>query len=290
MDAQTEHFRQQKKVSQELATRFKNNRVLCVPMNTTNSNYGWLSRKPRSHTLSRGRVGGINPGWALARKLENSILALIIFAPDATVWTRRLRRVGARSPLTNSLSRLKGADAGVYTDERAIVVDQFVSRLKGAGARVKGASTRRQWLATDLPLGQGKDQSFWTSDTSLSKARIALRSQLAANPQHETLVTHAVSAPTPSLPPKKRPIPKAASRTFIQAAKEQEVIAISSDSELEPEIAGKDEDVEEDPEEGPEEAPQDAGMKEEEEDPEEDPEEENAAEEGVRKEDDFADY
>ncbi|MED6127126.1 hypothetical protein PIB30_085145 [Stylosanthes scabra] len=35
--------------------------VLCVPMNTTNPNYEWLSRKPRSHTLSRGRVGGINP-------------------------------------------------------------------------------------------------------------------------------------------------------------------------------------------------------------------------------------
>ncbi|MED6121845.1 hypothetical protein PIB30_033860 [Stylosanthes scabra] len=30
-------------------------------MNTTNPNYEWLSRKPRSHPLSRGRVGGINP-------------------------------------------------------------------------------------------------------------------------------------------------------------------------------------------------------------------------------------
>ncbi|MED6164992.1 hypothetical protein PIB30_095452 [Stylosanthes scabra] len=57
-------------------------------------------------------------------------------------------------------------------------------------------------------------------------------------------------------------------------------------------IAGKEENVEEDPEEGPEEVHQDAGTEEEEEeeDLEEDPEEDNAAEEGVRVEDDFADY
>ncbi|MED6125413.1 hypothetical protein PIB30_068316 [Stylosanthes scabra] len=30
-------------------------------MNTTNPKYGWLSRNPRNHTLSNGRVGGINP-------------------------------------------------------------------------------------------------------------------------------------------------------------------------------------------------------------------------------------
>ncbi|MED6126260.1 hypothetical protein PIB30_076634 [Stylosanthes scabra] len=30
-------------------------------MNTTNLNYGWLSRKPRSHTLPNGRVGRLAP-------------------------------------------------------------------------------------------------------------------------------------------------------------------------------------------------------------------------------------
>ncbi|MED6171571.1 hypothetical protein PIB30_041867 [Stylosanthes scabra] len=66
-------------------------------------------------------------------------------------------------------------------------------------------------------------------------------------------------------------------RTFFQAPKEQEVIIVSSDLEPEPMIGGKEED---------------AGMEEEEEeeDHEKDPEEENAAEEGVREEDDFANY
>ncbi|MED6195770.1 hypothetical protein PIB30_041081, partial [Stylosanthes scabra] len=159
------------------------------------------------------------------------------------------------------------------------------------------------------PSTKGKGKAFGPP-TRASPRLAALRSQSAASPQPETPVTPAVIAPTPSLPPKKRPIQKAAGegtskaaarsfrrrsqriaaigRTFIQAPKEQEVIAINSYSEPEPEIVEKDEDVEEDSEE----APQDAGIEEEEEeeDPDEDPEEENAAEEGVREEDDFADY
>ncbi|MED6187004.1 hypothetical protein PIB30_072245 [Stylosanthes scabra] len=67
MDAQSE-ISVNKKVSQELATRLKY-RVLCVPVNATNPNYGWLSRKPRSHTLSRGRVGGINSYPIIPRQL-----------------------------------------------------------------------------------------------------------------------------------------------------------------------------------------------------------------------------
>ncbi|MED6137468.1 hypothetical protein PIB30_065298 [Stylosanthes scabra] len=136
--------------------------------------------------------------------------------------------------------------------------------------------------------------------TRASPRIAALRSQSAANPQPETPVTPAVTTPTPTLPPKKRPIQKAAGRTFIQTPKEQEVIAISSDSE--PELAIKDtiheivemeEDEEEDPEEDSEEAPQDAEVEakvEAKEDPEEDPEEESAAEEVLREEDDFTDY
>ncbi|MED6188492.1 hypothetical protein PIB30_086480 [Stylosanthes scabra] len=166
---------------------------------------------------------------------------------------------------------------------------------------------------------KGKAKAY---PTRASPRLAALRSQSTAKPQPETPVTPAVTAPTPSLPPKKRPIQKAAGEgtskataqsfhkqsqgiaaighTFIQASKEQEVIAISSDSEPEPaikdtirEIVEMDEDEEEDPEEDPEEAPQDAEVEaevEEEEDPEGDPEEKSAAEEVLREEDDFADY
>ncbi|MED6209095.1 hypothetical protein PIB30_051358 [Stylosanthes scabra] len=117
--------------------------------------------------------------------------------------------------------------------------------------------------ARSFSLGQGKGQGLWTSPSL-----VALRSQLAANPQPETPVT-------PTITPK-----------------EQEVIALSSDSKLEHKITGKEEDVEEDSEEGPDEAHQDTGMEKEheKEDLEEDPEEENAAKEGVREVDDFADY
>ncbi|MED6126541.1 hypothetical protein PIB30_079498 [Stylosanthes scabra] len=45
--------------------------------------------------------------------------------------------------------------------------------------------------------------------TRASRRLAALRSQPAANPQPETLVTPTISAPTSSLPPKKRPIQKA---------------------------------------------------------------------------------
>ncbi|MED6225967.1 hypothetical protein PIB30_098698 [Stylosanthes scabra] len=78
---------------------------------------------------------------------------------------------------------------------------------------------------------------------------------------------------------------------FFQASEEQEVIAVSSDSESEPEMVKEVEEVEEDLEEDPVEALQGAEIEEEdEEDPEEDPMEENATEKGVREEDDFVDY
>ncbi|MED6150225.1 hypothetical protein PIB30_070336, partial [Stylosanthes scabra] len=134
-----------------------------------------------------------------------------------------------------------------------------------------------------------------------------------ANPQPETLVTPTTNVSTSSLPPKKRPIQKAAGegtskaaarsfrrrsqriaaigRTFFQVSEEQEVIAVSNDFEPEPEIVKEFEKVEEDPKEDPVEAPQGAEIEEEDkEDPKEDPMEENAAEEGVREEDDFAYY
>ncbi|MED6139845.1 hypothetical protein PIB30_087782 [Stylosanthes scabra] len=123
----------------------------------------------------------------------------------------------------------------------------------------------------------------------------------------------ALSAATSSLPPKKRPIQKAAGegtskaaaksfrkrfqrlaatgRTSFQAPKIQEVIAVISDSEPKSEMVKEAENVEEDPEEDPVEEPQEAGIEEEdEEDPKEDPMEENDVEEGVRVEDDFVDY
>ncbi|MED6128462.1 hypothetical protein PIB30_098174 [Stylosanthes scabra] len=141
----------------------------------------------------------------------------------------------------------------------------------------------------------------------------ALRSQPVANCQPETPVTPTINAPTLTLLPKKRPIQKVAGegtskaaarsfrrrsqrivaigRTFFQLSEKQEVIAVSSDSDPKPEMVKEVEEVEEDPEEDPVEAPQGIGIEEEdEEDPEEDPIEENVAEDGVRKEDDFADY
>ncbi|MED6174435.1 hypothetical protein PIB30_068936, partial [Stylosanthes scabra] len=103
------------------------------------------------------------------------------------------------------------------------------------------------------PSAKGKGKAY-RPPTRASPRLTALRSQSGANPQPKTPVTPVVIAPTPSLPPKKHPIQKAADKgtskaaaqsfrrrsqritaighTFIQAPKEQEVIAISSDSEL----------------------------------------------------------
>ncbi|MED6198700.1 hypothetical protein PIB30_069044 [Stylosanthes scabra] len=92
-------------------------------MNTTNPNYGWLSCKSRSHTLSRGRVGGINPysvelglrnGWALARKRGIPILAFIKLHPDAIVRSRHQGRMGARSVLTSAPS-IRWRGGGFWT-------------------------------------------------------------------------------------------------------------------------------------------------------------------------------
>ncbi|MED6185706.1 hypothetical protein PIB30_059667 [Stylosanthes scabra] len=82
-------------------------------MNTTNPNYGWLSHKPRSHTLSRGRVGGINPysvelglrnGWALAWKRGIPILAFIKLHLDAIAQSRHQGRARVRSTLNSAPS------------------------------------------------------------------------------------------------------------------------------------------------------------------------------------------
>ncbi|MED6137649.1 hypothetical protein PIB30_066918 [Stylosanthes scabra] len=161
------------------------------------------------------------------------------------------------------------------------------------------------------PSTKGKAKAY-VPPTRAFPRLVVLRSQPAANPQHETPVTPTISAPTSSLPPKKRPIQKAAGegtstiaaqsfrrrsqriaaigRTFFQAPKVQEVISVSSDSEPESEMVKEAEDVEEDPKEDAVEAPQEVGIEEEgEEDPEEDPMEENAAEKGVCVGVDFAD-
>ncbi|MED6173673.1 hypothetical protein PIB30_061803 [Stylosanthes scabra] len=130
--------------------------------------------------------------------------------------------------------------------------------------------------------------------TQASPRLATLRSHPVANPQPETPVTPTISAPTSSLPPKKRLIQKAASegtskaaaksfgrrsqrlaaigRTSFQAPKVQEVIAVSNDSKPELEMVKEAEDEEEDPEEDPVEEPQEARIEEEdEEDPKEDP-------------------
>ncbi|MED6137606.1 hypothetical protein PIB30_066529 [Stylosanthes scabra] len=97
------------------------------------------------------------------------------------------------------------------------------------------------------PSPKGKAKAYGPL-TQVSSRLAALRSQPAANPQPETPVTPTISAPTSSLPPKKRLIQKAAGYTFFRAPKEQEVIVVSSDSEPEPEMVKEVEDVEEDPE------------------------------------------
>ncbi|MED6114954.1 hypothetical protein PIB30_085470 [Stylosanthes scabra] len=134
------------------------------------------------------------------------------------------------------------------------------------------------------PTAKGKGKAYGPP-TRASPRLAALRSQSATKPQPETPVTptccHCAKTELASQ-----------ETSYPKAPKEQEVIAVSSDSEPEPEIAGENEDVGEDPEEGPGEAHQDTEMEEEEEeeDPKEDPEEENVAEEGVHEEDDFADH
>ncbi|MED6115581.1 hypothetical protein PIB30_091987 [Stylosanthes scabra] len=117
---------------------------------------------------------------------------------------------------------------------------------------------------------------------------------MAANPQPVTPpASQKASNPKGSTQSFKRRSQRIAAigRTFFQPPKKQEAITISSDPEPEPEKVEEAEDVEEDPEEDPVETPQGAGIKEDDkENPEEDPMEENAAEEGVRVEDDFTDY
>ncbi|MED6133468.1 hypothetical protein PIB30_028534 [Stylosanthes scabra] len=136
------------------------------------------------------------------------------------------------------------------------------------------------------PSDKGKAKAYGPP-TRASPRLAALRSQPAANPQTETPVTPTISASTSSMLPKKRPTQKVVGEGTSKAATQ----SFKSDPEPEPEKVEEAEDMEEDPEEDPVEAPQGTGIEEEdEEDPEEDPMEENVAEEGVRIEDDFADY
>ncbi|MED6223309.1 hypothetical protein PIB30_072713 [Stylosanthes scabra] len=162
------------------------------------------------------------------------------------------------------------------------------------------------------PSAKGKDKAYGPP-TRASPRLAALRSQKVANSQPEAPIILATNVPSSSLPPKKRPIQKAAGkgtskvaaqsflrrsqqisaigRTFFQAFEEQEVIVVSSDFEPKLGMVKEIEEVGEDPENDPVEAPQGAGIEEEdEEDPEEDSIQENVAEKGVREEDDFADY
>ncbi|MED6177734.1 hypothetical protein PIB30_100809 [Stylosanthes scabra] len=180
------------------------------------------------------------------------------------------------------------------------------------------------------PLAKGKAKAYGPL-TRASPRLTPLRSQPVANPHPEALVTPSYyvladrdgpsnTAPTPSLPPKKRLIQKAPGEgtskatakpirirsqwiaakggTSTNTPKERVVITLSSDSEPElrledtiQEVVEMDEDQEEDSEEDPEEAPQNAEVEEEEEDPKEDTEEEEEeAEEVLYGEDDYADY
>ncbi|MED6116055.1 hypothetical protein PIB30_096509 [Stylosanthes scabra] len=74
-------------------------------MNTTNPNYEWLSRKPHSHTPSRGRVVGINPissrngadapcPWCPRALNVNFVIKQRVARP------RHLGRAAAQSPQT----------------------------------------------------------------------------------------------------------------------------------------------------------------------------------------------
>ncbi|MED6176414.1 hypothetical protein PIB30_087995 [Stylosanthes scabra] len=130
-------------------------------MNTTNPNYGWLSRKPRSHTLSRGRVGGNNPysvelglrnGWALARKRGIPILAFTKLHPDAIAPSRHQGRAGARSVLTSAPTiRWQG---GAFWTAQLLTFSS--SRLKGAAAETVGRGRATSalfsfWLSFSYP-------------------------------------------------------------------------------------------------------------------------------------------
>ncbi|MED6207080.1 hypothetical protein PIB30_032532 [Stylosanthes scabra] len=179
------------------------------------------------------------------------------------------------------------------------------------------------------PSAKGKAKAYGPP-TRASPRLVALRSQSAIKSQPEAPVTPAVPAlatakriarmlvnsysmkladrdgpsniaPTPSLPPKKRPIQKAAGegtskcitalgRPYTSTPKEQIVIVVGSDSEPEPALEDTIHKIVEMAE---DEAPQNAGVKEEEEyeeEPEEDPVEESVVELVLRKEDDYADY
>ncbi|MED6139567.1 hypothetical protein PIB30_085052 [Stylosanthes scabra] len=104
------------------------------------------------------------------------------------------------------------------------------------------------------PLAKGKAKAYGPPTRAFPRLA-ALRSQPATNRQPETPVTLTINAPTSTLPPKKRPIQraagegtlKAASRsfhrrsqriaaigcTFFQPTKNQEAITINSGSEPE---------------------------------------------------------
>ncbi|MED6116311.1 hypothetical protein PIB30_099126 [Stylosanthes scabra] len=84
-----------------------------------------------------------------------------------------------------------------------------------------------------FPLAKGKGKAHGLP-TRASPRLAALRSQVAAQNQLGTLVTPTINAPTSSLPIKKRPLNKAAGRTFMLAPREQGVNAISSDPKLGP--------------------------------------------------------
>ncbi|MED6116057.1 hypothetical protein PIB30_096541 [Stylosanthes scabra] len=132
------------------------------------------------------------------------------------------------------------------------------------------------------PSAKGKAKAYGPP-TRASPRLVALRSQSVANPRPEIPVPSNI-APTPSLPPKKRPIQKAAGEGTSKAATQsfrrqsQRIAAIGRTFTQAP---------------NEQEAPQDTEVEEEEEeeeDPEEDPKEESAAKEVLREEDDFADY
>ncbi|MED6121410.1 hypothetical protein PIB30_029897 [Stylosanthes scabra] len=141
--------------------------VLCVPMNTTNPNYKWLSRKPRSHTLSRGRVGGIN--LVLFNPGLNPSLSLGIVTPRLSgsqtrgqvplaqqPMHRRIQEEGVQhegTPYRNGVDPSKGTDHSRVEEmsrenngspDHHLMLRRSSIRLK----RTHNPGTRfRQWLS-----------------------------------------------------------------------------------------------------------------------------------------------
>ncbi|MED6220246.1 hypothetical protein PIB30_043049 [Stylosanthes scabra] len=123
-------------------------------MNTTNLNYGWLSRKLRSHTLSRGRVGGINPVPS-----RNGTAAPCLGRPRAlnanfVVKQRPVAR-GQRSTeifIWTIIYRCEALDVSFPMDLEPSCLNLYSSSYDQISDRRSGLTALGEFLRTDLRM------------------------------------------------------------------------------------------------------------------------------------------